>query len=88
MQTESDDQLEHNVHNAFMQFGACYVKIRRDAQGMPFAFVQYEVRHCAIDEKVKLIPSERERCSARYHTGPWYAHQRSSMPYGGSQSQS
>ncbi len=43
VQTQSDDQLEHHVHIAFLQYGTCYVKIRRDARGMPFAFVQYEV---------------------------------------------
>ena len=43
VQTQSDDQLEHHVHVAFLQYGTCYVKIRRDARGMPFAFVQYEV---------------------------------------------
>ncbi|KAL9132292.1 MAG: hypothetical protein Q9175_006532 [Cornicularia normoerica] len=42
VQTQSDDQLEHHVHVAFLQYGTCYVKIRRDARGMPFAFVQYE----------------------------------------------
>lgn len=31
------------MHVAFLQYGTCYVKIRRDARGMPFAFVQYEV---------------------------------------------
>ena len=45
MQTQTDDQLEHHVQNAFSQFGTCYVKIRRDSNGMPFAFVQYEVNH-------------------------------------------
>lgn len=42
-QTQSDDQLEHHVSNAFSQYGMCWVKIRRDLNGMPFAFVQYEV---------------------------------------------
>ena len=42
-QTQTDDQLEHHVRDAFAQFGTCYVKIRRDPNGMPFAFVQYEV---------------------------------------------
>ncbi|KAL6713555.1 hypothetical protein ACLMJK_009020 [Lecanora helva] len=41
-QSQTDDQLEHHVQNAFSQFGTCYVKIRRDNNGMPFAFVQYE----------------------------------------------
>ncbi len=44
-QTQTDDQLEHHVQNAFSQFGTCYVKIRRDTNGMPFAFVQYEVSY-------------------------------------------
>ena len=37
------------MHVAFLQYGTCYVKIRRDARGMPFAFVQYEVSPRAAD---------------------------------------
>ncbi|KAI4168588.1 MAG: hypothetical protein LQ348_007461, partial [Seirophora lacunosa] len=38
----SDEQLERSVAAAFARFGRCFVKIRRDNKGMPFAFVQYE----------------------------------------------
>ncbi|SLM38454.1 RNA recognition motif domain [Lasallia pustulata] len=38
----TDYQLEISVHDAFVVFGNCYVKIRRDSHGMPFAFCQYE----------------------------------------------
>lgn len=40
----SDEQLERSVAAAFARFGRCFAKIRRDSKGMPFAFVQYEVR--------------------------------------------
>ena len=50
VQTQSDDQLEHHVHVAFLQYGICYVKIRRDARGMPFAFVQYEVSWRLVEQ--------------------------------------
>ena len=38
-----DDQLEVSVQQVFSTFGTCYVKIRRDRNRMPFAFVQFEV---------------------------------------------
>ena len=41
---KSDEELEHSVHNVYDAFGRCYVKIRRDKNKMPFAFVQFEVR--------------------------------------------
>lgn len=41
----SDEQLERSVAAAFARFGLCWVKIRRDNKGMPFAFVQYQVRY-------------------------------------------
>ena len=31
------------MQEKFEQFGNCYVKIKRDSRGMPFAFCQYEV---------------------------------------------
>ncbi|KAG8534246.1 uncharacterized protein KY384_001090 [Bacidia gigantensis] len=40
-QSESDEQLEYAVTEAFQRFGNVYVKIRRDARQMPFAFAQY-----------------------------------------------
>ncbi|MCJ1486563.1 hypothetical protein MMC06_006741 [Schaereria dolodes] len=40
--TRTDDQLEQSVTLAFEAFGNVYVKIRRDGNGMPFAFCQYE----------------------------------------------
>lgn len=43
MSTLTEDQLEHHVHNVFVQFGECFTKIKRDNKGMPFAFVQYHV---------------------------------------------
>ena len=42
-QSETDDQLEFAVMEAFQRFGNVYVKIRRDSQQMPFAFAQYTV---------------------------------------------
>ena len=42
-QSETDEQLEHSVTEAFQQFGNVYVKIRRDSRQMPFAFAQYTV---------------------------------------------
>lgn len=44
LQAMSDEQLERSVAAAFARFGRCFAKIRRDSKGMPFAFVQYEVR--------------------------------------------
>lgn len=69
VQTQSDDQLEHHVHAAFLQYGTCYIKIRRDARGMPFAFVQYEVSG-RLASKIFRAESARMRTmlSALSHT--------------------
>ncbi|KAL9127079.1 MAG: hypothetical protein Q9217_003981 [Psora testacea] len=40
-QSDTDDQLEYAVTQAFQQFGNVYVKIRRDGRQMPYAFAQY-----------------------------------------------
>ena len=45
MQSETDEQLEYAVTEAFQRFGNVYVKIRRDARQMHLAFAQYTVRH-------------------------------------------
>ena len=39
-----DDQLQLAVKQVFELYGKCYIKIRRDRNKMPNAFVQYEVR--------------------------------------------
>ena len=44
MQSETDEQLEYAVTEAFQRFGDVYIKIRRDSRQMPFAFAQYTVR--------------------------------------------
>ena len=39
----SDHQLQKEIQLMYGAFGECYVKVRRDSQGMPYAFVQYTV---------------------------------------------
>ncbi len=39
----TEDQLELACHEAFDTFGRCHIKIRRDKNNQPFAFVQFEV---------------------------------------------
>ena len=39
----SDHQLQSEIQRIYGIFGECYVKVRRDSQGMPYAFVQYTV---------------------------------------------
>ena len=39
----SDNQLQTEIRSLYGAFGECYVKVRRDLQGMPYAFVQYTV---------------------------------------------
>jgi hypothetical protein len=43
LQSESDEALEVAVTQVFREFGSVWVKIRRDAKHMPFAFCQYSV---------------------------------------------
>ena len=43
LQSESDEALEVAVTQVFREYGTVWVKIRRDAKHMPFAFCQYTV---------------------------------------------
>lgn len=43
LQSESEESLQMAVTQIFREFGPVYVKIRRDAKQMPFAFCQYTV---------------------------------------------
>ncbi|PBP17134.1 RNA recognition domain-containing protein [Diplocarpon rosae] len=43
LQSEGDEALEVAVTQVFREYGTVYVKIRRDAKHMPFAFCQYTV---------------------------------------------
>lgn len=43
LQSESEESLQVAVTQVFREFGPVYVKIRRDAKHMPFAFCQYTV---------------------------------------------
>ncbi|OLN86128.1 Meiotic activator RIM4 [Colletotrichum chlorophyti] len=47
-----DNTLEAAVEATFSKFGEVYVKIRRDSQGMPFAFVQFEDDESANDARI------------------------------------
>lgn len=38
-----DTHLEAEVTRAFSEYGTVFVKIRRDARNMPFAFCQFTV---------------------------------------------
>ena len=51
----TDTQLEFSVREVFQVFGNCYVKIRRDHKGMPYAFCQYEVSPVAKNNLTFLI---------------------------------
>ncbi|KAF4635113.1 hypothetical protein G7Y89_g2980 [Cudoniella acicularis] len=43
LQSESEEALQAAVTQVFREFGPVYVKIRRDAKQMPFAFCQYTI---------------------------------------------
>ncbi|KAE8440775.1 hypothetical protein EG329_006592 [Mollisiaceae sp. DMI_Dod_QoI] len=47
LQSESDEALEVAVTQVFREYGVVFVKIRRDAKHMPFAFCQYTNDHDA-----------------------------------------
>lgn len=51
---ESEKALEVAVTEIFRQWGTVFVKIRRDPQGMPYAFVQYTASS-------RILPA-RESC--------------------------
>ncbi|KAI0995772.1 hypothetical protein K3495_g12408 [Podosphaera aphanis] len=66
LQSESDEALEVAVLEVFREFGTVFVKIRRDAKHMPFAFCQYtndESAELAIkDGRGRLIKGRPCRC--------------------------
>lgn len=66
LQTETEDTLEMAVTQIFREYGPVYVKIRRDAKQMPFAFCQYtrpEHAATAIQEgRGRLIRGRPCRC--------------------------
>jgi hypothetical protein len=41
--TQNDEQLVKSLQAHFSRFGRLHVKIRRDGNGNPFSFVQFEV---------------------------------------------
>jgi hypothetical protein len=43
LQSEGEETLQMAVTQVFREFGPVFVKIRRDAKQMPFAFCQYTV---------------------------------------------
>ncbi len=42
-QGAAEEDLEFEVTKTFMEYGSCWIKIRRDKRNMPYAFVQYMV---------------------------------------------
>ncbi|KKY25366.1 putative rna recognition domain-containing protein [Phaeomoniella chlamydospora] len=62
----TDEQLEESVQQIFGAHGKCYVKIRRDKNQMPFAFVQYETVEAANEAISKcrgaIIDNRPTRC--------------------------
>ena len=78
----ADDVLEIKVKDKFEQFGNCYVKIKRDARGMPFAFCQYEVRHtCAECLLASDIAIECRGRGKSHRLRPWHTDRRSYVPH-------
>ncbi|ESZ90545.1 hypothetical protein SBOR_9068 [Sclerotinia borealis F-4128] len=66
LQSENEDSLQMAVTQVFREYGAVYVKIRRDGKHMPFAFCQYtkqEHAERAIKEgRGRLIKGRPCRC--------------------------
>ena len=67
----TDEQLEFSVREVFQVFGNCYVKIRRDHKGMPYAFCQYEVSRLNKSEMTPLMYKDFRGCSAGYPSRSW-----------------
>ncbi|ETN43360.1 uncharacterized protein HMPREF1541_02519 [Cyphellophora europaea CBS 101466] len=59
----ADDQLQHALHQAFDIFGKCYIQVKRDRSGHPFAIIQYETvasASQALRDGCKTIINGRE----------------------------
>ncbi|KAL9100380.1 MAG: hypothetical protein Q9163_004238 [Psora crenata] len=66
-QSDTDEELEYAVSQAFRQFGNVYVKIRRDTRQMPFAFAQYT----NVDDAQRAITFGRGSLFlSKIHGGP------------------
>ncbi|KAI9641076.1 hypothetical protein NHQ30_010504 [Ciborinia camelliae] len=66
LQSESEESLEMAVTQVFREYGAVYVKIRRDNKHMPFAFCQYTKQEHAeraiMEGRGRLIKGRPCRC--------------------------
>ncbi|KAK6580647.1 hypothetical protein PZA11_006883 [Diplocarpon coronariae] len=66
LQSEGDEALEVAVTQVFREYGTVYVKIRRDAKHMPFAFCQYtnddDAERAIKDGRGRLIKGRPCRC--------------------------
>jgi hypothetical protein len=68
LQSESEEALQVAVTQVFREYGPVFVKIRRDAKQMPFAFCQYTVSPyslCSTKACAEQSPGTRA-CRARY----------------------
>lgn len=58
-------QLERELNDAFGEYGAVFIKIRRDKDNMPYAFCQYTVSNfekCYSGHLTDILDTERPRC--------------------------
>ncbi|KAH7386150.1 hypothetical protein BKA64DRAFT_725872 [Cadophora sp. MPI-SDFR-AT-0126] len=66
LQSEGDEALEVAVTQIFREYGTVYVKIRRDAKHMPFAFCQYtndsDAERAIKEGRGRLIKGRPCRC--------------------------
>ncbi|KAH6714345.1 hypothetical protein BKA61DRAFT_673641 [Leptodontidium sp. MPI-SDFR-AT-0119] len=66
LQSEGDEALEVAVTQIFREFGTVYVKIRRDAKHMPFAFCQYtndaDAERAIKEGRGRLVKGRPCRC--------------------------
>ena len=43
--TRTDEELQKSLQDHFEKFGRLYIKIRRDGNGNPYSFCQFEVSY-------------------------------------------
>ncbi|CAG8977842.1 hypothetical protein HYALB_00011648 [Hymenoscyphus albidus] len=90
LQSESEESLQVAVTQVFREFGPVYVKIRRDAKHMPFAFCQYtnpEDAERAIREGrgslIKGRPCRCEKAKAHRESSPFSTPERIAQGFEG-----
>jgi hypothetical protein len=93
LESATDEKLCEALTAVFGQYGTVFIKIKRKANNMPYAFIQYTVSlyGCANGETGMTFISDtlagHRSCSRSYARSPRCAYPRPHLPHGASEQQ-